>query len=109
MTDKNAFSIADELRKLAPLNLEFETAPTEEASDALQRWDELTRSLVRLGKQQMKTNQVTEMLSHEVGEAVSTLRESAEVVRQQLIDHHAQLQAVRAEAQEVRLRVVEFI
>jgi len=109
MTDTRMFSVADELNKLAPLNLDTGLTPTDEVYDAVQQWDELAQTLARLGKQQMKATQIAELLGDQVGEAVTTLRNSTEAVQEQLADYHSQLENLRRDAQEVRRHVLEFI
>ena len=99
-----AFSITEQLAKLPTVDLPTDVNVNE--TDALSQWEELTKSLSRFGKQQMRTNQVTDMLAEQIADALRALRTSEEdgskvrVTVLELVDLLDDLAAIAAQRQD---------
>ncbi len=90
-----SLDVRAELARLVPIELE---APADAAPGAplVLQWEELSRNLARLGKQQLRANQSLEFLENELGEAkargdehrreAARLREEARRNAQALLD-----------------------
>jgi molecular chaperone GrpE len=93
----NSFSIAAEIGRLAPAQIppaEVAVSPAE--TNLRTHWDQLTKNLARLGKQQLRANQSIEFLETQLAEAKEEahehrreslrLRESAVASAQKVVE-----------------------
>lgn len=69
MNPPPGFSIQEELARLAPIELDLAAEEAEHAPPLLEQWDQVSKNLARLGKQQLRANQAAEFLEGQLREA----------------------------------------
>ena len=64
----NTFSIKTEIDRLTPVDLGDEPPPLIDGESLISQWDQVTKNLARLGKQQLRSNQTVEFLESQLRE-----------------------------------------
>jgi molecular chaperone GrpE len=102
------FSIDEQLRRLQPINLSEATDSPVPAS-AFRQWDELTKTLARVGKQQMRANQNVEEALRQSAATLALSEQGLATLREQFDDQRRELQRLRDHARDTRLSVLGTI
>jgi molecular chaperone GrpE (heat shock protein) len=98
-------SIQNELRALRPSGIadalvDHTLAPSE--PDPSPAWEVLAKTLGRFGKQQLRTNQQTELLVEELRSALEHTKSANEALRDQADDYRREAQRLASDGREVR-------
>ena len=96
------FSIQEELRRLAPIRVDEGSDESVEPT-AIGQWDQLTKTLARMGKQQLRTNQNVELALSQTAAALSEAEQNGRALREQGDEYRRELQSCRDAARETRL------
>jgi molecular chaperone GrpE len=102
------FSIDAELKRLEPIDLDqlpSDPAPT----SALAQWDELTKALARMGKQQLRANQNAELALERLTPVLAEAEENLRALREQCDEYRRRLQTAQRDARETRLAALAVI
>lgn len=106
-------SIHDEIARLQPISLPatVENPATGSGADRtlLDILDEVTKTIGRLGRQQLRANQQHDLLADELRTAIEQLRSDAEAARDQAESYRRELQRQQNEARERAERVLEIM
>ena len=102
------FSIDEELRRLQPIALD-QTSSAPSPASALGQWDELTKTLARMGKQQMRANQNVEEALRQSAATLALSEQGLATLREQSDEQRRELQRLRDQAHETRLAVLGTI
>lgn len=104
------FSIQDELRSLRPLSdnsLDESVSPG--PTEASTSWDLIAKALARLGKQQLRANQQTELAVEEMRVTLEQSRSAHEALREQADDWRRRAQRLESDAREARLAALNIL
>jgi molecular chaperone GrpE len=102
------FSIAAELERLAPISL-AELPDELLPASAVSQWEELTKTLARMGKQQLRANQNVDAALQQMSAALTQADDNARALRDQCDEYRRELQDRRQDAREVRLTALTMI
>lgn len=102
------FSVDAELKRLRPFDPDAEPdeAPT---PSALAHWDELTKTMARLGKQQLRANQNAELAIERLQAAVAQSEETTRALRDQCDEYRREVQRLHDDARQTRLTALTVL
>jgi molecular chaperone GrpE len=105
------FSIQDELRALQPIVIDqpeedVSAAPIDSVPTA---WDVVAKALGRLGKQQLRATQQTELAIEELKAALEQSKAMQEDLREQADEHRRRAQRLEAEGRDARLAALSIL
>jgi molecular chaperone GrpE len=105
------FSIQDELRALQPIVIggPEENAPAPFMDNAPTTWDVVAKALGRLGKQQLRATQQTELAIEELKAALERSKAMQEDLREQADEHRRRTQRLEAEGRDARLAALSIL
>ena len=106
-------SIQEELQALRPLELDggpqaySADGPTPNA--AVSEWEVVAQALGRMGKQQLRANQQTELIAEELRGALEQAKAAQVALRDQADDYRRKAQGLEADARESRLAALAIL
>lgn len=102
------FSIDAEIQRLQPIDIDAPT-PDVPVSSLLHQFEAVTATLGKLGKQQFRANQSSEMALEQLQHALSQATDTSTHLREENNDYRRELQRVNDEARESRLTAISIL